>query len=151
MPETSSTAPALPPARKLLCVCYAAIALVALIATWSQNLAYSHGAADMFTSFWRETKATPASRSITVDLFLFALAAVILMVTEARKHRIRYVWLYVVGGVFIAISVTFPLFLLARELRLNTAPTPPVPAKDTALLVVFAALTLAATLWVDLA
>lgn len=42
------------------------------------------------------------------------------MVIEARKHGVRFVWAYIVGGALIAISVTFPLFLLARELRLAT-------------------------------
>ena len=38
------------------------------------------------------------------------------MVLEARKHGIKFVWAYIAGGFLIAISVTFPLFLLAREL-----------------------------------
>jgi hypothetical protein len=35
------------------------------------------------------------------------------MVIEARKHGVRFVWAYIVGGLAIAISVTFPLFLIA--------------------------------------
>lgn len=135
--------------RKVLCAGYAAIAAIALIATWSQNLAYQNSAADLFTTFWRETKVTPASRSITADLLLFALAAAILMVIEARKYGVRYVWAYIVGGVFIAISVTFPLFLLARELRMNSTDAPKLQAKDTVLLILLAVLALAATIWVD--
>ncbi|HET9876241.1 MAG TPA: DUF2834 domain-containing protein [Mycobacterium sp.] len=148
MSETSQ-APSMPASRKVLCAVYPAIAVVALIATWSQNLVYQNAALDVFTTFWRETKVTPASRSITVDIFLFGLAAVIFMVIEARKHGVRYVWAYIVGGIFIAISVTFPLFLLARELRLNASEAPSLPVKDTVLLTLFAVLTLAATLWVD--
>jgi hypothetical protein len=34
---------------------------------------------------------TPASRSLTVDIVLFFLAAGILMVVEARKHGVKYV------------------------------------------------------------
>ena len=135
--------------RKVLCASYAAIAAIALLATWSQNLAYQSSAADLFTTFWRETKVTPASRSITADLLLFALAAAILMVIEARKYGVRYVWAYIVGGVFVAISVTFPLFLLARELRMNSADAPKLQAKDTVLLILLAVVVLAATIWVD--
>jgi hypothetical protein len=40
-------------------------------------------------------------------LLLFALAATILMVIEARKHGVKFVWLYIAGGLAIAISVTF--------------------------------------------
>lgn len=139
----------MPMSRKVLCAGYAAIAAIGLIATWSQNLAYQNSAADLFTAFWRETKVTPASRSITADLLLFALAAAILMVIEARKYGVRYVWAYIVGGLFIAISVTFPLFLLARELRMNSADAPKLQAKDTVLLILLAVVVLAATVWVD--
>lgn len=139
----------MPMSRKVLCAAYAAIAAIALIATWSQNLAYQNSAADLFSTFWRETKVTPASRSITADILLFALAAAILMVIEARKYGVRYVWAYIVGGLFIAISVTFPLFLLARELRLNSADAPKLPTKDTVLLILLAVAVLAATVWVD--
>jgi len=41
------------------------------------------------------------------------------MVVEARRLDIRLPWLYVILGLLIAISVTFPLFLIARERRLG--------------------------------
>ena len=104
--------------RKLLCAVYAAIALVALVATWSQNIVFFRTGGG-FLEFWEATKVNPASRSITVDIALFLLAAAILMVIEARKHGVKFVWAYILGGFAIAISVTFPLFLLARELRLE--------------------------------
>jgi hypothetical protein len=138
----------MPMSRKIVCAVYAVIAVLALIATWSQNLAYQNAAADMFTSFWNETRQTPAARSITVDIVFFFLAAAILMVIEARKHGVRYVWVYIVGGVFIAISVTFPLFLIARELRLSASDAENLRAKDTVLLVLLAIGALASTAWV---
>ena len=110
--------------RLLLCAVYAAIALLALVGTWRQNVAYvqpGDGAAGFALAtarFWPDTIKTPASVSITVDIGLFFLAAAVWMVLEARKLGIRLVWLYVVGGLLIAISVTFPLFLIARERRL---------------------------------
>jgi uncharacterized membrane protein (UPF0182 family) len=109
----------MPRSRKLLCVFYGLVAVVALFATWSQNLTYSGNAAEIFGAFWTDTKVNAASRSITVDIGLFLLAATGFMVTEARRIRIRFVWAYVVLGVLIAISVTFPLFMIARELRLT--------------------------------
>jgi hypothetical protein len=93
---------------KLLCGIYAGIAAVALVATWANNIAY----------FQSEGNTS----SLTNDLFLLGLAAVVLMLVEARRVGVRYVWAYVVFGFLIAISVTFPLFLLARQLRLATTP-----------------------------
>lgn len=81
---------------------------------------------------------------------MLALSAVILMVTEARKHNVRFVWLYVVGSFFIAVSVMFPLFLIAREFRMGGSDVPRLRMTDTILLVVVAALTVAQTIWIDM-
>ena len=100
--------------RRILCGVYAAIAVVALVATWSQNLASMDGSSFPM-GFLHDLKANAATRSITVDIVLFFLAAAIFMVFEARRLGIPYVWAYIIGGMLIAISVTFPLFLIARE------------------------------------
>jgi len=114
---------ALPTSSKVLCAVYGAIAIAALIATWSQNAAYFDNPGGFLFDFFNDSKVTPASRSLTVDIVLFLLAAAILMVVEARKHGVRFVWAYIVGGLAIAISVTFPLFLIARELRVGRTET----------------------------
>lgn len=139
----------LPTTTKVLCAAYGAIAVVALIATWSQNLAYLDRGAGFFLAFWEDTKVNAAARSITADIALFLLAAVIFMVYEARKHGIKFVWVYIVASFFIAISVTFPLFLLARELRIHRTEAPRIGAGDTVGLVLIAVLTLAFTIWID--
>ncbi len=81
------------------------------------------------------------------------LAAVVFMVLDARRLRIRYVWLYVVGAALIAISVTFPLYLIARERRLAAAgdDLPPLPAADKVALALVTAGIAAFTVWVDVA
>ena len=135
--------------RKLLCAVYAAIALVALVATWSQNILFVR-AGGSFMGFWEATKANPASRSITADIALLLLAVAILMVIEARRLGVRFVWAYILGGFAIAISVTFPLFLLARELRLEKSDATELRNVDSILLAALAGFTLAFTIWVDL-
>ena len=139
--------------RRQLIRVYSAVAVLALVATWHQNVAYL-GDGDPLTGtarFWRETLVTPASVSITVDLFLFGLAVVVWMVAEARRLGIRHVWVYVVLSALIAISVTVPLFLAARERRLAALqPTDDAVVLGTADLVglgLFALPTLALSLW----
>jgi hypothetical protein len=102
--------------RQLLCAAYAAIAVLALFATWSQNLAFfaQGGTAD----FLAATYANPAAASLTIDLLLLMVPLVAWMVIEGRRVGVRFVWLYFVLGCLVAISVTFPLFLIARERRL---------------------------------
>lgn len=102
--------------RRAICVVYGLIAMLALIGTWGQNIAYLHlGFAGANLRFWQDTLANPASRSITADLFLLVLALVIWMLFEARRLSMRGAWLYVAFGVLIAISVTFPIFMIQRE------------------------------------
>jgi len=129
--------------RKILCGIYAAIAAAALVATWTQNAAYLGNGTGFLKNFLLDLKANPASRSITVDIVLFFLAAAIFMVIEARKHGVPFVWAYIVGGMLIAISVTFPLFLIARERKLAATDEPGLKAVDVILLVALAAVSAA--------
>ncbi len=149
MTTTQAVRP-LPTASKVLCAVYAVIAIAALVATWSQNAAYFGNASGFLLDFFNDSKVTPASRSLTADITLFFLAAAILMVIEARKHGIRFVWAYIVGGLAIAISVTFPLFLIARELRVGRTDMTRLGAVDTALLVLLAVFATGMTIWVDM-
>ena len=102
--------------RRTLCIAYAAIALAALVATWGNNIAYlDQGFIGANAAFWRDTLANPASRSITADIFWFGLAVFIWMILEAKRLGMRFVWLYLIVGFVVAISVTVPLFLINRE------------------------------------
>jgi hypothetical protein len=149
--EASAQAPAgLPTSSKVLCAVYAVISVAALIATWSQNAAYFDNPSGFLGEFLTDSKVTPASRSLSVDIVLFFLAAGILMVIEARKHGVKYVWAYIAGGFAIAISVTFPLFLIARELRVGRTEPTRLGAVDTVLLALFAVVAAGLTIWVDM-
>ena len=147
---TTSEATALPTSSKVLCAVYGVISIAALIATWSQNAAYLDNPSGFLLNFVNDSKVTAASRSLTVDIVLFFLSASILMVVEARKHRIRFVWAYIVGGLAIAISVTFPLFLIARQMRVGRTETARLGAVDTVLLAVLAVVAGGLTIWVDM-
>jgi hypothetical protein len=104
--------------RRALCVAYGVIAVLALIGTWGNNLPYLQSG---FAAFWQDTLANPASRSITVDIFFLILAVFVLMVLEARRLAMRGVWLYLIFGMLVAISVTVPIFLINRERALAAA------------------------------
>jgi hypothetical protein len=106
--------------EKTLCIVYAVIAVVALAATQVNNIAFflqpQNGGA---VGFVFALYANSAAASFTNDLLLYALAGCIFMVTEARRLGIRYVWVYLLLSGLIAVSVMFPLFLIARQYELS--------------------------------
>ena len=148
--DQAEQASSIPTSRKVLCVIYGAIAVGALIATWSQNLAYVDKPARFLLDFINDSKVTPASRSMSVDALLLGISAAILMVIEARRHGVKYVWVYIAGAFATAISFMFPLFLIARELRMGTSDAPRLHTTDTILLAVVAVLAAGLTIWVDM-
>ena len=54
---------------------------------------------------------------LSVDLLIIALATVVFMLYEARKLRMKRVWLYFLLSGVTALAFTFPLFLAFRELK----------------------------------
>jgi Terpene cyclase DEP1 len=110
----------MPISRRVLCVVYALVGLVALAGTWGNNIEYLHlGIVGANIHFWQETLVNPASRSITVDILCLALAAIVWMLLEARRLSMRGAWLWVLFGVFVAMGAAFPWFMVHRELTLG--------------------------------
>jgi hypothetical protein len=105
--------------EKILCIVYAGIALFALVATWSNNIAFFNqtgngGAAGFFNAIY----ANPAVASFTNDLLFYAVAGGVFMAVEGRRLGMRYVWMYIVFSLLVAVSVMFPIFLIARQYKL---------------------------------
>jgi hypothetical protein len=138
--------------QKLLCAFYALVAAAALYATWSQNIQLMSpgmGPLDPYVVFVEQMKLNPASRSIAVDIGFFLLAAAAFMVIEARRLGVRFVWLYIALGFVIAISVTFPIFMIAREMRLAANPNAPAQWRLTATDLIGLAVVSGLVLWLS--
>jgi Terpene cyclase DEP1 len=106
--------------EKIVCGVYAAIAVSALVTTWSNNIAFMLRPENQNTlSFIRALYVNGATASIANDLLLYALAGCIFMVREARRLHIRHVWVYILLSLLIAVSVMFPLFLIARQIKMS--------------------------------
>jgi hypothetical protein len=141
----------MPTSRKVLCVVYALIAVLALVLNWSQTVAYTHsGVAAFLDHFWHDARVNASSRNMTADVLMLGFSVAIFMVVEARKHGVRFVWLYIFGGFFVAISVTVPLFLIAREVRIGAAEAPRLRPFDMVLMALSGAGVVALTIWVDM-
>lgn len=103
---------------KLICATYASIALLALPATWINNIAFMQQPDNSFMDFINAAYVNAAAASLSNDLLFIALAASIFMAIEGKRVGVRFVWLYLVLSGVVAISVTFPLFLLARQIKI---------------------------------
>jgi hypothetical protein len=105
--------------EKSLCAIYAIIAVVALYATWVNNLAFmaQPGGLDL-GNWYAALYGNYASASFINDLLLLSVAGCVFVVVEGRRLGIRFYWAYILFSALTAISVTFPLFLIARQVAL---------------------------------
>jgi hypothetical protein len=104
---------------RILCWVYALLAAAALVATWSQNLAFmAQPESGGVRGFLAAAFANPAAASVGFDILFLSLAVFVWMVFEARRLGIRFVWLYIALSFLIAVSVTVPVFLIVRQRRL---------------------------------
>lgn len=104
---------------KLECLAYAAIAILALIGTqWALIEGIRTAEGSFAKQMWADLTANPTVVFTTIDLFMVFLAALVFMIVEGRRLRVRWWWLYPVLSVGIGVSFGFPLFLIARRLRM---------------------------------
>ena len=105
---------------KLLCAIYGLLALTAAILIPFQNVYYiSYDFIQANINFWSDAIVNPAARSVTIDIVVMYFTACVVIFVEGRKFRIKFFWVYIVMGYLFAIAVTFPIFLLHREIKLS--------------------------------
>ncbi|TNE97642.1 MAG: DUF2834 domain-containing protein [Deltaproteobacteria bacterium] len=98
---------------------YLFLAFLGLLLTWTQNIYYLNPESGGLLQFIRDTFVNRASTSITLDIVVLFVVCCIWMVIEGRKLKMKNIWLYIIGGLCVAISVSFPLFLYFRESKLR--------------------------------
>jgi hypothetical protein len=76
------------------------------------------------STFIDQVYANPASSFIGVDVTIGALCAILLIVTEGRRLKMKLWGLYIASIFLVSFGFGFPLFLLARERKLAETPVP---------------------------
>ena len=97
-----------------LAAVYLGLAVAGLVGTWWFNALAIVQLRDFIGDL---VTSGPAVSSITVDLLVVAAAGSVFLLVEARRLRMRFGWLYVVGAGLTAFAFAFPLFLAMRERR----------------------------------
>jgi hypothetical protein len=104
---------------KVECLAYAVIAALALVGTqWALVEGIQATEGSFAKQAWADLTANPTVVFTTIDLLMVFFAALIFMIVEGRRVRVRWWWLYPVLSIGIGVSFGFPLFLIARRLRL---------------------------------
>jgi hypothetical protein len=60
-------------------------------------------------------QVSPLHSSIAADFWIGSVASLVWMIVDARRRRMRGLWLYVLLTFAVAWSCALPLFLFARE------------------------------------
>ncbi|RLU81336.1 hypothetical protein CTZ27_32885 [Streptomyces griseocarneus] len=108
---------------RALCVFYGLYTVVGFVAMGWMAVDFIVGHSDGGTSgvigdFLRDATTNLATKFVYADLTLVWIALAGFMISEARRHRIRFVWAYIIGAPLLALAVSFPLFMLVRQLKL---------------------------------
>lgn len=100
---------------QVLCAIYGVLGVVGLIGTQVVLVRYvTAGRGNIL----EDVVANGAATFVTIDLLVVALVALVFMIVEARRLSMRFLWVYVVLTFAVAISVSLPAFLIARQVHL---------------------------------
>lgn len=99
---------------------YAALAVAGFFGTLVFNLQFAREAGGFdVRAFVAGGYANPAAGSLTTDLLVALASFLVWSYTEARRLAMQRWWVYVAVTFLVAFAVAFPLFLLARDRRLE--------------------------------
>lgn len=105
-------------AGKAECTAYAMLAVAAFIGTQTVLVKAIQGGVTGRET-WDALTGTPIVLFTSIDLVAVFLVALIFMVVEGRRLRVKWWLIYPILSAGIGVSFGFPLFLIARRLRLG--------------------------------
>ena len=110
----------MPIPRKLLCFIYLVFAILGGILPTLANIDFmqNYGPGFDLGKFIELANINPAAESLSRDLTISAGAITIWILTEARRLRIKNLWIVILTTFTIAFAFSAPLFLFLRERRL---------------------------------
>ncbi len=124
LPPDQVQSPALPPgppSPAWIQWLYLALAAAGAILPWLANLEFMRMSTSAFNLglFVQLANANPAAQSLSRDLLIGASAITIWIVLEARRLKMRGLWIVLLSCLTIAFACGAPLFLFLRERRLQ--------------------------------
>lgn len=71
------------------------------------------------TLFYKQLFQNNVSAFFALDVIVSSMALWLFVFWEGRRRRMKNLWLYVVCNLAVGVSLALPLFLFARERKLN--------------------------------
>jgi hypothetical protein len=101
---------------------YALFALAGLLVPWYCNIRFMMASGELLTPqrFVAGGFETWLTASIMTDFMIGTIPVLVWMIVEARRLHMPHLWAYVAFTFLIAFAFTCPLFLLMREVRLQS-------------------------------
>lgn len=96
---------------------YTIVCVMSSIICFYCNLPYYAEGPMAFKDFWIDAFANGASSSITWDLGFVTVLVFYWMYVEAKKWNIKYIWIYYLVVMGIALAPPLSFFLIVRERR----------------------------------
>ncbi len=106
--------------RNLLCIAYLSFSLVGAILTILANIDFMHtyGPGFDLAKFISLANVNPAAQSLSRDLLVASTAIILWIFVEAKRLKMKNLWIVILGTFTIAFAFSAPLFLFLRERRL---------------------------------
>ena len=73
-----------------------------------------------FSMLIRQAFATPASSFFAVDVIVSSVVLWVFIFREASKRSIRFWWICLIANLAVGVSLALPLFLLLREIHIES-------------------------------
>jgi uncharacterized membrane protein len=94
---------------------YVVLSIVGLVTAWIFNALAVMNNQDYMAAWF----GTAVDWVLSGDFTIVAIAVVVFMITEARRLKMKRVWLYILLSGVTAMAFTFPLFMAMRERKLG--------------------------------
>lgn len=101
---------------------YLVLSVIGLVTAWIFNGLAVMNNQDYMTAWF----GTAVDWVLSADFTIVAIAVVVFMISEARRLRMKRVWLYILLSGVTAMAFTFPLFMAMRERQLAKVSSPEI-------------------------
>jgi hypothetical protein len=107
---------------KMKQILYLILCVAGTVLPYSQFIPFLREHGLDISMFVQQLFANEISGFFGLDVIVSSLALWVFVYSEGKRLRMRHLWLYVVANLLVGVSLGLPLFLLARQSKLDSAP-----------------------------